>query len=188
LKVPEISWPHAPTHQLGEGGTFFVTAGTYLKAHHFRERSRLDVLHRGLLTVTHDFGWRLEAWAMFSNHYHFIAHSPEQADAASLSQMIGVLHAKTSGWVNRLDGTLGRKVWHNFRETRLTFHKSYLARLHYVHANAVKHGLVAVASQYPWCSAAWFERSTSPAVVASIYRFKLETIRLPDDFDPRLPD
>jgi putative transposase len=186
--VPEIPWPHAPTHQLAEGGTFFVTAGTYLKAHHFRERRRLGVLHRGLLTVARDFGWHMEAWSVFSNHYHFIAHSPAEADATSLSKMIGVLHTKTSGWVNRLDGTLGRKVWHNFRETRLTYQRAYLARLHYVHANAVKHGLVAVASQYPWCSAGWFERSASPAAVASIYRFKVDKLDLPDDFDPRLPE
>ena len=25
-------WPHAPTHQLSQAGTYFVTAGTYLKA------------------------------------------------------------------------------------------------------------------------------------------------------------
>jgi putative transposase len=140
------------------------------------------------LSVARDFGWHLEAWAVFSNHYHFVAHSPLDSDAESLSQMLGVLHAKTAGWVNRLDRTPGRKVWHNFRETRLTFQRSYLARLHYVHANAVKHGLVPVASQYPWCSAPWFEQNIAPATVASIYRFKWEKIRVQDDFDPRLPD
>lgn len=30
------SWPHAPMHELATNGTFFVTASTYLKAHHFR--------------------------------------------------------------------------------------------------------------------------------------------------------
>jgi REP element-mobilizing transposase RayT len=56
-------------------GTYFVTAGTYLKAHHFCTPQRLEVLQRGLLTVARDFSWELEAWALFSNHYHFIAHS-----------------------------------------------------------------------------------------------------------------
>jgi hypothetical protein len=49
-------WPHAPLHQLSQNGTYFVTAGTYLKQHHFRGRERLRVLHRGLLTVARDFG------------------------------------------------------------------------------------------------------------------------------------
>jgi hypothetical protein len=39
-------------------------------------------------------------------------------------------------------------VWYNFRDTRLTYEKSYLARLNYVYQNAVKHGLVPVANQY----------------------------------------
>ena len=134
-------WPHAPLHQLSQNGTCFVTAGTYLKQHHFRGRERLRVLHRGLLTVAGDFGWQLEAWAVFSNHYHFVAHSPPEG-AGNLSRMLGKLHEKLAKWVNKLDTTAGRKVWFNFRETRLTYEKSYLARLNYTHRNAVKHKLV----------------------------------------------
>ncbi len=162
-----------------------MTASTYQKEHHFRGADRLAVLHRGLLKVTQDFDWRLEAWAVFSNHYHFIGHSPENAaDAANLSQMLGVLHTKTSGWVNRLDKAPGRQVWFNYRETRLTYQKSYLVRLNYVHQNPVKHGLVPVANQYPWCSAVWFERTASAAMVKSIYRFQTDALRVADDFEP----
>src|SRR5438876_10528519 len=75
-------WPHAPLHQLSQNGTYFVTAGTYLKHHHFCGAQRLAVLHRGLLTVAEKFGWQLEAWAVFSNHYHFVAHSPSAEDGA----------------------------------------------------------------------------------------------------------
>ena len=38
MSEPHTPWPHAPTHQLGVRGTYFVTASTYLKAHHFRGR------------------------------------------------------------------------------------------------------------------------------------------------------
>src|SRR5687768_6243404 len=130
----EMCWPHAPKHQLSQTGTYFVTASTYNKQHFFRGIERLNVLERGLLRVMKDFGWQIEAWAVFSNHYHFVAHSPERTtDATSLSQMLGVLHTKTSRWVNRLDQTLSRRVWHNFWDTRLTYQISYLARLNYVH-------------------------------------------------------
>ena len=185
MPAPKTPWPHAPTHQLSERGTYFLTASTYLKQHYFRGRERLAVLHRGLLTVARDFGWRPEAWAVFSNHYHFVGHSPDTAeDASSLSQMLGVLHTKLARWVNRLDQAPERKVWFNFRETRLTYQKSYLARLNYVHQNPVKHGLVLVASQYPWCSARWFERSASAAMVNSIYRFKTDRVQVEDEFAP----
>jgi putative transposase len=183
MQQPRTPWPHAPTHQLSQRGTYFVTAGTYLKAHLFRGPERLRVLHRGLLTVARDFGWHLEAWAVFSNHYHFIAHSPPQAEnASSLSQMLSLLHTKTGAWINRLDRTPGRRVWHNFWDTRLTYQKSYLARLNYVHQNPVRHGLVPLANQYPWGSAAWFERTSSPAMVKSIYRFKADKLPVFDEF------
>jgi putative transposase len=94
------------------------------------------------------------------------------------------LHTKTAGWLNRLDQATNRQVWHNYWETRLTYQKSYLARLNYVHQNPVKHGLVAVANQYPWCSAAWFERTASTAQVKSIYRFKIDAVRALDEFEP----
>jgi len=181
LRTP---WPHAPTHQLSTRGTYFVTASTYRKEHHFRSKERLRVLHRGLLTVARDFGWELEAWAVFSNHYHFIAHSPtDSPDASNLSDMLSTLHVKTAGWLNKMEGTPGRQVWFNYRETRLTYQQSYLARSNYVHQNPVKHGLVPVANQYPWCSAAWFERTASAAMVKSIYRFKIDNLRVNDDFE-----
>jgi putative transposase len=178
-------WPHAPMHRLSESGTYFVTASTYLKAHHFSTPRRLDSLQRALLGVACEFSWELEAWAVFSNHYHFVAHpSSHLDDASSLSQMLGMLHARTARWLNRLDEMPARKVWHNFWDTKLSYQKSYLARLNYVHQNAVKHGLAQLASRYPWCSARWFEGVASPAMVRSIYRFKTDALTVKDDFAP----
>jgi putative transposase len=51
-----------------------------------------------------------------------------------------------------------------------------------VHQNAVKHGLVAVANQYPWCSAAWFENAATPAQVKTIYAFKTDRLHVRDDY------
>lgn len=184
IPVPQTPWPHAPTHRISESGTYFVTAGAYRKEHYFRGANRLSVLHRGLLAVAEKFGWQLEAWAVFSNHYHIVAHSPVAEDGAgSLSQMLALLHERTAKQVNRLDDAAGRQVWHNFRETRLTYEKSYLARLNYTHQNAVKHGVVKVANLYPWCSAAWFERTATPAQVKTIYSFKTDKLQVSDDYE-----
>jgi putative transposase len=91
-------------------------------------------------------------------------------------------HSQTARELNRLDEAEGRTVWFQFRDTRLTYQHAYLARLNYVHQNAVKHGLVPVANQYPWCSAAWFERVASPAQVKTIYSLKIDKVNVPDDF------
>jgi putative transposase len=102
----EMPWPHASTHQLGSRGTYFVTASTLHCAHHFKGKERLAVLHRGVLKVATEFGWRLEAWAVFSNHYHFVAQSPElEVDATSLRRMLGLLHEQTAKWV------MARVIW-----------------------------------------------------------------------------
>lgn len=180
-----LPWPHAPRHELSERGTYFVTAATYRKQHHFRTTTRLDVLQRGLLTVARDCSWRLEAWAVFSNHYHFVgSYEGNDENAQSLESMLTRLHRRTAIWINRLENNAGRIVWHNYWDTQLTFERSYLARLNYVHQNAVRHGLVPAASQYSWCSARWFEREASPAMVNSIYRFKVDNVRVDDAYAP----
>ena len=85
------------------------------------------------------------------------------------------------------DKTEGRQVWHNFFEKQLTFEKSYLARLNYVHQNAVKHGLVRVANAYRWCSASWLERMATPAQVRTIYSFKTDKVNVFDDYEVMAP-
>ena len=179
-------WPHAPSHELSEGGTYFVTAGAYLKAHYFRGADRLGVLHRGLLTVARDYGWLFEAWAVFSNHYHFVAHSPPDVpDAPSLPEMLSTLHVKTAKWVNKLDHRPGRRVWFNFRETRLTVPEilSGTVKLRSSKCRETRAGKP-VANQYPWCSARWFESKSSAAMAKSIYRFKTDRLQMLDDFEP----
>ena len=86
-------------HQLGLAGTYFVTASTLHQRHHFKGKERVAVLHRGVLKIAAKFGWRLEAWAVFSNHYHFVGQSPEfEEDATSLRRMLGLLHEQTAKW------------------------------------------------------------------------------------------
>jgi len=42
--------------------------------------------------------------------------------------------------------------------------------------------LVAVASQYRYCSAAWFERTATVAQIKTIYAFKTNRLNVHDDF------
>lgn len=180
--APTRDWPHAPVHRLSEHGTYIVTAGTLHKEHRFRGPERLDLLETQLLTLARQHGVQLEAWAVFSNHYHFVGHTTESGE--QLKRLLSHLHTATAAELNLRDGTSERAVWYNFRDTRLTFEKSYSGRLNYVHQNAVKHGLVPVANQYRWCSAAWFERTATPAQVKTIYSFKIDKLRLPDEYEP----
>jgi putative transposase len=176
----KVPWPHAPLHRLDEAGVYIVTAGTYQKEHLFSDGPRLRMLHAALLTIADKHGVRLEAWAVFPNHYHFVA--PSGREPGSIRALINELHSRTARGLNRYDAAPGRQVWHNFWDTHLTNERSYFARLNYVHQNPVKHGLVAVAHDYRYGSAAWLERTATPAQVKTIYSFKTDRVRVIDDF------
>ena len=171
-------WPHAPVHRLGSNGIYMVTGATMYKEHFFAGRNKLQLLEGSLLTLSKQYDWQLEAWAAFANHYHLVARG--NGNSENLRVFLKHFHSETARQVNKLDGSSGRQVWYNFWDTKLTYERSYLARLNYVHQNAVKHGLVLVANQYPWCSAAWFERTASPAAVKTIYSFKTDRLMIDD--------
>ena len=173
-------WPHAPVHCLGEAGAYIVTAGTYHKEKLFNTPERLQLLLHMLLPVAKEFGWNLQAWAVLANHYHFVGLSPD--DASSLTPMLSKLHTLTAREINRMDGIIGRHVWFQFWDTKITYQRSYLARLKYVHYNPLHHGVVKVASQYPWCSASWFERVAEPAFQKVVKSFKTDQLNVYDDF------
>ncbi len=177
---PTKDWPHAPVHRLDSAGIYMVTGATLHKQHLFATTQSLDLLEDELLCLAKSYQWQLEAWAVFVNHYHFVARA--YRGAPELDLFLKHLHANTARQLNDMDDALGREVWYNFWETKLTYERSYLARLNYVHQNPVKHGLVRVANQYQWCSAAWFERTASPASVKTIYSFKTEKLNIADDY------
>ncbi len=173
-------WPHAPIHRLGSDGIYMITGATLYKTKFFSTPEKLTLVERELLTLAKQYAWQLEAWAVFANHYHMIARGT--SDSEQLNAYLNHLHSNTARALNAQDRIEARPVWYNFWETRLTFQPSYLARLNYVHQNPVKHGLVSVANQYPWCSAGWFERTAAAATVKTIYSFKTEKLKIADDY------
>jgi putative transposase len=175
------SWPHAPPHDVFAPGIYMVTGGTYQKAHFLRGDVRLNYFCETLFPLAEKYGWSLQAWAVLSNHYHFIAKSPDEGKQ-SLRPLITALHRRTAIYLNEIDGTSGRKVWHNYFDTPLTYQRSYYARLNYVNNNAVKHGLVDRAVDYPWCSAAWFESKAEKSYVRTIGAFKTDSVKVDDDY------
>lgn len=168
-----------------------LTAGTYLKRPLFRGPERLRYLCKMLLELAVKHKWQLQAWAVFPNHYHIVALSPKQISTAgassrtpnsSLAEFVKHLHSITAIQVNRWDQTAGRQAWFQYWDTRLTFQKAYLARLSYVHKNAVHHGLVREPSLYPWCSAGWFQRRAPTAFYKTVMGMKVDRVRVADDF------
>jgi putative transposase len=185
-------------HRFSPGDAYMVTAGTYRKLPLFRGSERLQYLCEMLLELAGQCAWQLQAWAVFPNHYHFVALSPPslgcggppppKAGASSrtpngpLAELIRHFHSVTAIQANRWDQVPGRQAWFQYWDTQLTFEKSYLARLGYVHKNAVHHGIVREPSLYPWCSAGWFQRRATTCFYKTVMEMKVDHVRVEDDY------
>ena len=157
-----------------------VTGGTYLKEPFFRGDDRLDYLCGMLLELAEKYSWQLQAWAVFPNHYHFVGMS--LPTSGTLVQLTRHLHGLTAIETNRWDSEVGRQVWYQYWDKELTFQRSYLARLSYVHRNAVHHGLVREPSLYPWCSAGWFQRKAETSMYKTVMGMKIDQVQVVDDY------
>lgn len=159
-----------------------ITAGTYQKAYLFDTPARRDIVLRTIFDRALHSKVSLQAWAVLANHYHLVASFANLPPDESHRAWIARLHNAIAQQINAEADTPGRRVMYQFWDSPLTFQRSWLARLHYVHFNPVHHGIVPVASAYPWCSARWFESNARPAFVKSVYSFKLDRVQVPDEF------
>ena len=157
-----------------------LTAGTLHKAPLFNTAVKLDLFRDLSFKLIEDYSLGLRAWAFFSNHYHLIL----SFEGAQIAHRVFIrhLHRELAIRLNEIDGAPSRKVMYQFWDTELTFENSYLARLNYVHQNPVHHHLAAIANQYPWCSAAWFEVEGQESFVRTVYSFKIDRLNVADDF------
>jgi hypothetical protein len=99
-----MDWPHGPAHWLFEPGLYMVTAGTYQKLPHLNSPLRLDFFLSSLFDSASEFDWDLRAWAVFPNHYHFLAAS---LTPPNLRKFLGKLHMKRPS--NLIFGTIRRE-------------------------------------------------------------------------------
>jgi REP-associated tyrosine transposase len=173
------NWPHAPPHYFTPNGVYIITAATLHRKRLFDSKAKLNLLRDTTLDLAKNYQLILQAWAFFPNHYHVVVSFG--SCATTHRDFVRHLHRELALRLNRIDAASGRRVMYEFWDTHLTFEKSWLARLN-VHQNAVKHGLVPVANQYPWCSAGWFESNARSGFVKSVYSFKTDAIKVPDDF------
>ena len=173
-------WPHAPPHFFTSRGVYIITAATLHRKTLFNSDAKLDLFRDTACGLAKDYALLLQAWTFFPNHYHLVV-SFENASATH-RDFVRHLHRELALRLNRIDEIPGRRAMYEFWDTELTFEKSWLARLNYVHHNPVHHGIVNTAADYPWCSAQWFETNARTAFVKTVYSFKTDQVRVPDDF------
>jgi putative transposase len=171
---------HTPPHYFVSNAMYMVTGSIYQKRHLMGENRRKEFFLKTLFDKANRFGWTMEAWAMLGNHYHFVSKSPN--DSSTLTRFVQQLHSITAIQFNRWDNAPGRQIWQNYWDTCITHEKSYLARLHYVHTNPVKHGLVEDATDYPFCSYRWFIEQGDDVLKLQVTSQPIDRINVFDEF------
>lgn len=159
---------------------YMVTGAIFHNQHYLRENSKKEIVLQTLFERSKLLGWNLEAWAILNNHYHFIAQAPE--NIGSLQKLIRQIHSITAIQINKWDNTANRQVWCNYWDSCLTYEKSYLARLHYVHTNPVKHGLIENAFDYSYCSYRWFVEQSDASFKEQVLNQPIDRLSLIDNF------
>lgn len=157
-----------------------VTGAILHNQHLLNEERKKELVLEALLKQSQVVGWEIEAWAILENHYHLIAKAPE--NVSTLPKLIRQIHSITAIQLNKWDNTPGRQVWFNYWDSCLTYEKSYIARLHYVHMNAVKHGLADDAFNYPFCSYKWFIEQANEDLKERVFHQPMDRLNIFDDF------
>src|SRR5258706_13431116 len=140
-------WPHAPLHRFGdEEAVYFVTGATYLKKHHYRSTERIERLQARFFRLAEEYECHLQAWSIFSNHYHLVA----GVRGTALHGMLTDLHREEGLACNAEDGARDRQGGYQVRERVLRFERSWLGRLGYTREKAVDPRLVSGGSRYRW--------------------------------------
>ncbi len=157
-----------------------ITAGTHGKQHLLETSEKRDRLLALLFETLEKHALDPEAWAILNNHYHLVARSSDSPQ--TFRAFVQEFHSRSAKLLNQLDRTPGRRVWFQYWDTRITQRDTYLARLAYVHGNAVHYGLATRAEDYPWSSASWFVRTAPRSFVDEVVRFRLDGVQGYDDF------
>ena len=152
--------PNTPPHWFVPNAIYMVTGAVLYKQPLLNTDEKLANFCETLIERAKMMGWGLDAWFVMRHHYHFVGRSPE--DARSLKSLIQAVHSINAKFVNRIDGTPGRKVWYNYWDSCIQSERSYRARLNYVIMNPVKHGLVQHPAEYQFSSYRWFYQNTEP--------------------------
>ncbi|HEY5729244.1 MAG TPA: transposase [Anaerolineales bacterium] len=173
-------YPHNPPHWFVSNAIYMVTGSTlYKKPFLDNEEKRANFLET-LFERTKIWGWVLHAWAVMVNHYHFIAQSPE--NALSLKMLMQGLHSINAKFVNRMDGTPGRRIWYNYWDTCLQTETSYYMRMNYVLLNPMKHGLVENPDDYPFSSYRYFVENTELEFRTMVLSQPIDDLQIEDEF------
>ena len=140
---------HQPCRLESLTSAYLITAANYEHLPLMRTQERREAWEAKILALfSENLDWELLGWSILPNHYHLLV----QTDLELFAHKIGRLHNGVATQWYREDDTPGRQVWFRFSERGIRNERHLRVALNYVHFNAVKHGYVVAARDWPTCS------------------------------------
>ena len=140
---------HNVAHRINKNSLYLLTAANFEHQPISNTVERRDEFaHKLLSRFVALPNSELFGWCLLPNHYHLLA----RIDLSLFEAMIRRLHNGTSTQWNREDKEPGRRVWFSYSDRDIRSERHFWVALNYIHANAVKHGYVKNAFDWPWSS------------------------------------
>jgi len=137
------------------GGTYFFTVVLRDRRSDLLTR-HIDALRVSVRETRARYPFLIDAWTVLPEHMHFVLTLPEndhdfsnriKAIKTRFSRRVPPTEARTSSMVRRGE----RGIWQRrFWEHAIRDQEDYERHVDYVHFNAVKHGHVSRAHEWPW--------------------------------------
>lgn len=134
-----------PRHLLGDG-TFHVTARGVARTDIFPEHDDYRAFLGLMNAVVVRFCWKLEAFCLMPNHFHFVVESTLRQLSQGMHRLNGVYAQGFNGRYERVG-----HLFQNRFDARVIEGDEYLeAACRYVLENPVRAGLCATVHDWPW--------------------------------------
>ncbi|MEJ2733933.1 MAG: transposase [Anaerolineae bacterium] len=159
--------PHQPPHLVLDQTLYLLTAACYEHRAHMHTPERRQTVLDLLFEQCIQHGMEIHAWAVLTNHYHFLVQVTEFQELGELFRRV---HGPTAYEWNKEEQAQGRKVWYRYSDRAIRSEGHYYTTLNYIHYNPVKHELVASPYDWRWSSVHWYRETKGRAWLRDLWR------------------
>src|SRR5947207_259299 len=139
----------------GRNDLHFITCSCYKRQKLLREPSRMDFFLEELERLRQSEQFRIEGYVVMPTHIHLLVNEPKKGNPSTVMQL---LKQRTAARFNRERGApVGSKFWQaRFHDFNVYSHEKRVEKIHYMHHNPIKAGLVDDPLEWKWSSCRFY--------------------------------
>lgn len=141
----------------GKGDLHFVTFSCYQRLPLFKTKTAMALFVAELARVRSEYHFRLVGYVLMPNHVHLLMSEPAKGSVSTVLQVLKQRVARGMNHGGGLPCPESAEEPHSFWQPRFYDFNVYsrgkvIEKLHYMHANPVKNGLVKHPRDWAWSS------------------------------------